>query len=58
MEKYVYITDIEQVKFYIKNGIQPLELTLSKNGWISYKYTKEETKNIYTKWKEIKHQNI
>lgn len=50
---FIYITNIKQVKFYLDNGLKPVDL-VSYKDMVAYKYDREATKPLYTKWKATK----
>lgn len=49
----VWITNIEQSCFYIKNDIRPVDVYLNKNGLVAIAFKKEDTRAIYDVWKRF-----
>lgn len=46
------ILNIEQVYFYIENGVNPLKIECGYNKRLVFVFTKEETQKLFTKWLE------
>ena len=52
--KLIWITDIDQNYFYIKNGAKPQNVHLNANGLVAIAFNKEDTRKLYEIWKRNK----
>lgn len=56
-EKYIVISNVKQAQFYLQHGVKPVDIVLTHRGDLGYKYIKEDTKYLYTLWKQSKNKN-
>lgn len=45
----VKILDSKQVMLYVKHGVKPIDIFVD-NDKLIYVFTKDETRELYTKW--------
>lgn len=51
MKNYVYIYNLQQAYFYIREGLTPITTDKhKKTGMIFFVFDKKESNSIYTKW--------
>lgn len=49
--KYVCIYNLQQAYFYIQNNVLPVYIDKNiRTGNIYFKFSKQETKDLYNKW--------
>lgn len=47
----VKILNLLQVQKYTKAGVQPLRIEIGEGDVLIFVYSKDETRELYTKWK-------
>lgn len=51
MNKYFYIYNFEQAQFFIKNGLEVLEIGRGKRGDVYHKFLRDDKANkVFDKW--------
>ena len=51
MVDYIYIYNLEQAYFYIREGVKPVYIDKNdKTGNIYFQFIREETRTPYDKW--------
>ena len=50
----IYITNEEQTKFYVKNGVLPINAYMNIDGKRCFLFTKKDTQKLYNVYKNLK----
>ena len=52
---YVYIYNLEQAYFYIREGLKPISIgTHNKTNMYYFVFNKDKSNSIYTKWLDMR----
>ena len=54
--KELKIMNMQQVAFYINNGVQPLRIEVGYRGKVVFIYDIESTHDLFIKWREMSKQ--